>query len=173
MPLTAGAVYLIRNPLDVAVSLAYHMNKPIDGAIEFMSLSNASVSGDVAAVLTGSWSQNVASWAQNQSEDIGVIRYEDLLNDADLWFGAITRLIFGDGVIPSESIHEAIVKSSFQRLRAQEDAYGYVGAATGAERFFRAGHAGQWKDVLNVQQVERIVGVHGAYMKQFGYLPIA
>src|SRR5208282_1831838 len=33
---TSGAIYIVRNPLDVAISLSHHMAKTIDGAIETM-----------------------------------------------------------------------------------------------------------------------------------------
>jgi hypothetical protein len=37
----AGAIYIVRNPLDVAISYAHHLSKPIDFAIDFMNLKNA------------------------------------------------------------------------------------------------------------------------------------
>jgi Sulfotransferase domain len=172
LPLEAGAVYLIRNPLDVAVSLAHHMNKPVDTAIDFMSMSNASVWGDSAAVLTGSWSQHVVSWTQPQHKNVCVIRYEDLLHDAEIWFTTITRQIFVNRAVAAEPIRQAIEWSSFEVLRAQEEMYGFVGAATGTERFFRAGQSGLWKGVLTTQQVDRIVKSQGEQMNLFGYLPV-
>jgi len=39
--LAAGAIYIVRNPLDVAISYAHHLSKPIDFAIDFMNLKNA------------------------------------------------------------------------------------------------------------------------------------
>ena len=41
-----------------------------------------------------------------------------------------------------------------------------------AERFFREGRAGQWKEVLTLAQVQRIVDAHGEQMQRFGYLPL-
>src|SRR5579864_5134260 len=37
---TAGAVYIVRNPLDVAISFAKHMGTSIDEAIEQMAMDN-------------------------------------------------------------------------------------------------------------------------------------
>jgi hypothetical protein len=149
------------------------MNRPIDAAIDFMGLPNASFWGDSAIVLTDSWSQHVASWTGHQRRDISVIRYEDLLLDPDLWFAAIARQIFGDRGVPQESIRLAVERCSFARLRAQEDKSGYVGIATGSERFFRTGRAAQWREALTPAQIERIVNNHGELMRQYGYLPIS
>jgi len=32
---TAGAIYIVRNPLDVAISYAHHLGRSIDGQLEF------------------------------------------------------------------------------------------------------------------------------------------
>jgi hypothetical protein len=42
--------------------------------------------------------------------------------------------------------------------------------AWAAERFFREGRAGQWRERLAPAQIECIVRDHGAQMKHFGYL---
>jgi hypothetical protein len=41
-----------------------------------------------------------------------------------------------------------------------------------AQRFFREGRAGQWKDILSAEQIDRIVSDHREQMARFGYLPI-
>ncbi len=60
---TSGAIYIIRNPLDVAISYAHHMNCSIDEAIERMGTEN--VETDIAEKTVyevyGSWSQHVWS----------------------------------------------------------------------------------------------------------------
>src|SRR5438477_2055149 len=43
---TSGAIYIVRNPLDVAISYAHHLGRSIDRAIEFMNRQNAEVSGN-------------------------------------------------------------------------------------------------------------------------------
>lgn len=64
----------------------------------------------------------------------------------------------------------AIERSSFDELRKQEDEAGYREKPDSAERFFRAGRSGQWKDHLTRRQVRRIVQAHHAQMARFGYL---
>lgn len=169
---TSGAVYVIRNPLDVAISYAHHAGQPIDNAIEFMNQKDAETPTTEKQVyeVYGSWSQHVLSWTRKPHPAIFVMRYEDMLAEPHKTFGASARhLLFK----PTEAqLADAIDRSSFERLREQEEKEGFRERPDGAERFFREGRAGQWKEVLTSTQVQRIVDAHGEQMKRFGYLPL-
>jgi hypothetical protein len=169
---TAGAIYIVRNPLDVAISYAHHLGQSIDFAIDFMNMKNAETSVTEKQVyeVYGSWSQHVSSWTRKPHPAIYVMRYEDMLAKPQRTFGALARhLLF----TPSEKqLAEAIDRSSFERLREQEEKAGFKERPEKAERFFREGRAGQWKDVLTPAQVQRIVDAHGEQMQRFGYLPL-
>lgn len=97
------------------------------------------------------------------------MRYEDMLAESEKTFGGLARhLLF----TPSQQqLADAIKASSFDELRAQEDQEGFREKSKKAERFFREGRAGQWKDVLTRHQIDRIVRDHGEQMSRFGYLP--
>jgi hypothetical protein len=56
---------------------------------------------------------------------------------------------------------DAIDRSSFASLRAQEETEGFHERPTKTDRFFREGRAGQWKDILTASQVSQIVKDHG------------
>lgn len=167
---TSGAVYLVRNPLDVAVSFAHHMGASIDDAIEQMGLAGLEtpVTDKSVYEVYGSWSQNVASWTARPHRAVCVLRYEDLLDEP---FGTFARLARHLMLRPTpEQMDEAIARSSFERLRAQEAAKGFREKPDSAERFFREGKAGQWRKALSRRQVRRIVEAHGEAMGRFGYL---
>ncbi len=168
---TAGAIYIIRNPLDVAISYAHHMSKPIDFAIDFMNQKNAETGTGEKQVyeVYGSWSQHVLSWTRKPHPAIYVMRYEDMLAEPQKTFGGLARhLLFK----PSDrQLAGAIDRSSFARLREQEEKDGFRERPDGTDRFFREGRTGQWKDVLTPAQVQRIVDAHGEQMTRFGYLP--
>jgi hypothetical protein len=168
---TAGAIYIVRNPLDVAISYAHHLGRSINRSINLMNSKNAetSVSDKQVNELYGSWSQHVLSWTRKPHRAIYVMRYEDMLNEPQKTFGALARhLLFAP---TNEQLAEAIDRSSFERLREQEEKEGFRERPDKAERFFREGRADQWKDVLTPQQVQRIVDAHGEQMQRFGYLP--
>jgi hypothetical protein len=167
---TSGAVYIVRNPLDVAISLSHHMNKTIDQAIAVMdSLAETAVNEKRVHEVWDSWSNHVLSWTRKPHRAIYVMRYEDMLSDTEKTFGALAQHLLL-GATP-EQVTKAIDWSSFDKLKSQEEKDGFKEKPEHAERFFREGRAGQWKDILTPVQVDRIVKDHGEQMARFSYLP--
>lgn len=168
---TSGAIYIVRNPLDVAISLAHHINKPLDHAISVMATPDVETPINETRVheVWGSWSQHVESWTRKPHPAIYVMRYEDMLNEPEKTFGALARHLLLNPM--ADELALAIKRSSFESLRDQEGESGFKEKPEHAERFFREGRADQWKDVLTPQQVDAIINAHGEQMKRFGYLP--
>ncbi len=167
---TAGAIYVIRNPLDVAVSLAAHFDIPIDEAVDRMCLDNCMASGDGRGVYEfwGSWSQNVESWTGNPHPSIMPVRYEDMLSMPKAVFRAAADFI---AQRPSEEqLATAIRLSSFDRLRNAERKGGFQETIREGQQFFRIGRAGTWQKALTENQIGRIVGKHHLHMRRAGYL---
>ncbi len=168
---TAGAIYIVRNPLDVTISYAHHMGRSLDDTIAILGTQNAEVevSEDQVHEVYGSWSQHVMSWTRKAHPAIYIMRYEDMLADPKKTFSGLARhLLFSPS---DEQLVQAIKSSSFEELRAQEEESGFREKSKAAERFFREGRAGQWKDLLTPQQIDKIVKEHGEQMARFGYLP--
>jgi hypothetical protein len=171
---TAGAIYVVRNPLDVAISYAHHSGTSVDDAIKRMAATDAETAGNDRAVyeVHGSWSQHVGSWTRNPHRALQVVRYEDLLLDPQNSFAGLARHLLLDS--SHHRTATAIELSTFARLQAQERAKGFRERPDGAnQNFFREGRAGQWKDILAPAQIDRIVNDHGDQMQRFGYLPLA
>jgi hypothetical protein len=168
---TAGAIYIVRNPLDVAISYAHHLGCPLDETIAVMGRANAEIPVTETQVheVVGSWSQHVLSWTHKPHQTIYVMRYEDMLATPERTFGGLARHLLlspTPGQLP-----DAIERASFALLRAQEDSEGFQERPSQTGRFFREGRAGQWQDILTKEQVARIVKDHGPQMARFGYLP--
>ncbi len=167
---TAGAVYIVRNPLDVALSLASHISGTIDDAIDMMAARGTEtlVSDRSVYEVYGSWSQHVESWTRKAHQAIYVMRYEQMLEDPLRTFGALARHLL---LKPQEDqLRLAIERSSFENLRRQEEATGFKEKPEKAERFFRSGKSGEWQDKLTRRQVRQIVAAHHQQMQFFGYL---
>jgi hypothetical protein len=167
---TSGAIYLVRNPLDVAISFAHHMNSDIDAAVDLMALEGMETEVTEKSVyeVYGSWSQHVRSWTAKPHRAICVVRYEDMLERPFETFARLSRHLL---LRPTpEQIDEAVARSSFDRLRAQEEAHGFREKPDAARMFFREGKAGQWREGLSRRQVRRIVQAHAGQMSRFGYL---
>lgn len=173
LELTLGAVYILRDPRDVAVSLAHHMNQPVDQTIARM--------GDPEAVMERArrrmqtqlpqqlltWSGHAQSWLEAPIPLL-LLKYEDMLADPVTCFGTVARFL-GHEATP-ERIETAVEAVRFERLSALEDAQGFNEKPPGANRFFRRGIVDGWLDSLTPEQVERIESDHGVLMQKLGYL---
>ncbi|HXV24461.1 MAG TPA: sulfotransferase domain-containing protein [Alphaproteobacteria bacterium] len=169
---TAGAIYVVRNPLDVAVSYAHHLGASLDDTIAYMAKPRAMTpaSNNHVQELLGSWSEHVESWTTKPNRALHVVRYEDMLMKPQTAFGGIVRFL---GLKPPrERLERAIARSSFRVLQEQERRHGFKEKSAQAERFFREGKAGQWRKALTPEQVERVVSAHRQQMQRFGYYPL-
>jgi len=140
---SVGGIYLIRNPLDVAISLAHFRNEDIDRIIADMATLGLGDRGTDKLVgsITDTWSTHVRSWTERPNPLVHVARYEDLLAHPRDTFAAIANHVL---MKPTpEQLDQAIDLTSFQRLRKTEAAKGFRERPEQAERFFREGRAGQ------------------------------
>lgn len=167
---TSGAVYIVRNPLDVAISYAHHMSRSIDETITLMSMENMEtpVTEKVVYEVYGSWSQHVVSWTRVPHRAIYVMRYEDMLRDPKKEFGGLARHLL---LNPNATqLAQAIELSSFKKLKEQEESKGFREKPEKAERFFRDGTSGQWRTQLSKNQIQRIIHDHREQMMRFDYI---
>jgi len=169
---TAGAIYIIRNPLDVCISLAHHYAVDLDEAITILNNPQTGTVNDDRIVyeIHSSWSFHVNSWTAVPEPGKLVIRYEDLLDQPRATFGKVTKFL---GLKPTpDRLMRAIKNSSFEKLRGQEDKTGFNERPAKAQKFFRVGKAGQWRTTLTQEQIDRVVEAHKEQMKRFNYWPL-
>ncbi len=167
---TAGAIYIIRNPLDVVISYSLHYGFTIDEGIASLEDPQAGTQTSDMNVrqIFNTWSTHVMSWTQTPSPSLHVVRYEDLIDQPFKTFGRVAKFL---GLNPPRNrLQRAIAKSAFKVLRNQEDKHGFIERSSHT-RFFREGKAGQWKTVLAPEQVASIVSTHGEQMERFKYVP--
>lgn len=169
-----GAVYFIRNPLDVAISFANHSQCSIDKAI-------ANMANKKFAFCTGkykqhnqlrqwllSWSLHVDSWVSNQNIKVLVLRYEDMKkNPLPTFTRAVEFLRLGS---THAGIARALENASIEKLQQQEDVSGFSEKPAKVDRFFRKGIVGDWRNTLTPAQVNQIIQDHSSVMQRYGYL---
>lgn len=168
---TAGAIYLVRNPLDVALSYAHHNQCSVERAIDLMADQQHGLSlNDIHSQLPqhlGAWSEHVQSWLISSGIDVLIVRYEDLLARTAEIFEDVLRYL--GQPIDHERVRRAVMFSAFDRLQAQERVSGFQEKQPTAPSFFRSGRAGEGREVLTETQVKRIIDRHGPVMEQLKY----
>jgi hypothetical protein len=171
---TYATLYILRNPLDVAISYAHHSHCTVDEAIQFMAEDDHALVGSKRRLhnqlrqILLTWSGHVLSWVDAPGMNVMVVRYEELQRDPTAAFGAVVRFLG----LPEEParLQRAIAFSSFDTLKQQEQEHGFREKMPLAESFFRQGRSGGWRATLSPGQVQAIIAAHGAVMQRFGYL---
>ncbi len=171
MEYTAGAIYVVRNPLDMVISHADHYGYTIDESIANTAIEELKMaSGKFAYEIHCSWSRHVESWTARPSPGLHVMRYEDMkLRPTETFDGLVQFLRLP---VSRDRLQRAIEFSSFDTLRRLEDETGFVERSDKSKKFFRQGKAGGWRDVLTRAQVEAVVAAHEKQMRRFGYWPV-
>lgn len=171
---TVGAIYVVRDPLDVAVSYSHHYGVTLDEAVAAMNRhGNQSIANqeNFAYELHGTWSENVDSWTANPNPSLLVVRYEDMAREPQRTFAAVAGFL---GVRASPArIAAAVERSSFATLRDQERRRGFRERSRKSAEFFRAGEIGQGRRLLSAVLIDRLAASHEATMTRFGYGPAA
>jgi hypothetical protein len=171
---TIGAIYLVRNPLDVVISNAHHHGTDYDTAIARLANDAAALNHPSDRLLNQlrqkllSWKGHVLSWVDTTPFPVCLLRYEDMKATP---LETFTRAVRFAGLVRSKAqIEKAIRFSAFDVLQGQENATGFREKSVAASRFFRKGESGTWRKELSSEQIARIVADHGAVMRRFGYL---
>ena len=156
---SAGAIYLLRNPLDLASSYARWRKLPLDTAIAELATPafiSPPTPTDVYEYL-GSWSENVLSWTSSPSRAILVVRLEDLVRDPATILAALAEHL--------------LMKPTPPQLGRALDLADSLRAAAGVPSGAEATGIGAWRHTLSAAQAARIVASQRQQMSRFGYLP--
>ncbi len=144
------AVYLVRDPRDVALSeYAYQtalglVDMPLD---EYLPLFLTKGVNPFA-----SWSQHVKSWlsAPLPAENLLVVKFEDLRSDTAKGVAGIIQFF---GLEPDEArIRAAVTNNSVERMKAKEKENPQRASKKG--QFIRSGSVGGWRGKLNEAQIQ-------------------
>ena len=173
---THCALYFIRNPLDIAGSLANHMHFSIQDAIAMLNNSQACMAGQEFNLNKNpqmrqhlsDWSSHVNSWTLKPSFPVCVIRYEDMLSDTFETFNKALNFI-GWQYTPEE-ILKAIAATSFDVLSKQETEKGFSEKFRKSPKFFRSGTMRNWEKELTKEQVNKLILINKNTLNKYKYI---
>ena len=148
------AVYIYRDPRDVALSLYEHgdwiRREGVPSSTRFDSLTTIDMTIDVAYYYVQLWEKWVAS------KRALIIRYEDLIQDPFSTMGKVTTHL--GIVVPDHKLESVIHRYSMKnRASWQHDLH------------FNVGKIGRWKEKFSPSQIQRAQELYGDYLPQMGY----
>lgn len=166
---TAGAIYIVRNPLDVAVSYSEFRARSIDTTIKLMNSHGRVLPRPPLASyeVCGSWVEHVRSWTGKPHDRLLVLRYEDMLEQPEVSFRRVVDFLNME--VSDELLERALAATSFENLKAAEASGGFLERPPQSKEFFRAGRIGQWRELLSEAQVTLLLETCAADMRRFGY----
>ena len=179
---TAGYIYIVRDPRDIAISWSNHANLSYDESINFMIDFRSCIEWAQTKSLlpdnikpqtfVSSWDEHVLSWTNNRLEVPKLIlKYEDLVYKKDesikLMMSFFEKNFNIKFDLADQKIANILETTSFNKLKSHEEKNGFAEATSGA--FFRKGIKNQWKHELNVKQIKKIENKFRDFMNKFGY----
>ena len=165
------ALYIVRHPLDVLISLADFNGRDIESTIDVMTCSGFAVRKDGSGRMEvrGSWGEHVASWISSAPCPLLLVRYEELAAETERTLRDILSFL---GIpIVERRVQQALALSRFDKLREQEAEGSFIEshADTTSGRFFREGKSLQWLGKLGPEQASRLADACEKIMTPLGY----
>lgn len=164
-------IYIIRHPLDVAVSLAHHNSENVEKSLNKMNSSSYGLCLGKKRLFNQlpqnllSWSDHVQSWVLDSKLKVHVLKYEDMIDIPTQAFSE--SLDFLGLPYTDEALSKAIQNSDFNILKQQEQAGGFVEKPLNASSFFRKGDKSDWKNHIDKAQGEAFLQENEEIFKMF------
>lgn len=141
-------IYIMRNGLDVAVSLYHQAGRGAAPRMPFKAFFEAMLQGNLPA---GSWTEHVAGWVGNsKSLNVLYVTYEDLIRDLPTQARRVAEFC---GVPVQEADWARVhANCSFEYMREHEKKFdGWLRWNVNAAdmRFIRKGVVGGWRDLVD------------------------
>jgi len=169
-----AALYLVRDPRDIALSLASFWGWPVGQAVAFLNHPDADLQGIPKRFSQQifqkplDWSGHVSSWLDQKRVPTLLIRYEDLRGAPVRW---LTRAVEFLGLrVSAAAIARAVELTDFDRLKRGEETHGFSERFRADTAFFRRAEPGESRALLDREQRWLIERSHGSVMERLGYL---
>ena len=179
-----GAIYIVRDPRDVAKSYSNHNSTPIDESINHMKEFN--IGGGIKSkdrkneTIThiGSWSSHYTSWKEFDKVDrYLLIKYEDLVKETEKTFlkvlTFVCKLTKKKLDLDKNKLKNVLNTTSFESMQKLEKQNGFNEASNFNGKkvtFFKYGAKNNWKNFLTSENRKKIEDIFREEMKELGYL---
>tara|TARA_Y100000591_G_C21751261_1_gene654873 strand:- start:329 stop:1150 length:822 start_codon:yes stop_codon:yes gene_type:complete len=172
---TLGVIYLVRDPRNVVLSYARHLDISIEEAVKFMTTGKVIVND-----IQGNWSENYQSWkAFRENDKYLLIKYEELILKPEEVFLKILKFIFKlrniNFSIDRNKLDNVINSTTFDNLKNLEKNNDFKESMKEKKsgkkiNFFDKGGKRDWSKSLDKNLVNKIEDLFKHEMVELGYL---
>ena len=180
-----GAIYIVRDPRDIAKSYSNHNQTSIDESINHMKefnigggIKNSKDRKEETITHIGSWSSHYASWKEFDKVDrYLLIKYEDLVEETEKTFLKVLTFICKITKkkldLDKDKLKNVLNTTTFSNLQNLEKKNGFNEAQNFNGKkitFFKYGAENNWKNFLTTENRKKIEDTFRGEMKELGYL---
>ena len=180
---TLAAIYIIRDPRNVVTSIANHYQISIKDALNFMKDKQRGIVEKENNRYTGfqpllSWDLHIKSWTENTLYPTLILRYEDLILDANSTFEKVLNFIIkvtnSKNDINQQKLKKCVENCRFSNLKKMEKEMGFDESMTNKKTgnkivFFNLGEKNNYKEILEDNIVSKINECFKNELKKFKY----
>jgi aryl sulfotransferase len=171
--ITRGVIYILRNPFDIVASLSNHKVIDIESSAALLCDNSYTMSrktnglNKALSQYVGTWSNHVKSWTDVHSNNMLIVKYEDIVADPLKEFLKITGYM--ELNYSREDIEIAVNKTNINNLQKLEQQEKFMEAPR-VEKFFRTGKAGNWRNEITIDQAEKIIACNYDILLKYNYI---
>ena len=178
---TLGAIYVVRDPRNVILSLSNHFDYSIEKSLEMICNKKQIITNPtkenryLGFTVVSDWQNHYRTWKIFKLVEVKIVKYEDLILSPKNTFISILNFInkFMQVDIDEDRIKNVLMSTEFSKLQQSENKYGFKESSNMSgfnKKFFNLGPKNDWKNLLKKEIQEKIENHFKEEMKELGYL---
>ena len=178
---TLGAIYVVRDPRNVILSLSNHFDYSIEKSLEMICNKKQIITNPTKEnryfgfTVVSDWQNHYRTWKNFKLVEVKIVKYEDLILSPKNTFISILNFInkFMQVDIDEDRIKNVLMSTEFSKLQQSENKYGFKESSNMSgfnKKFFNLGPKNNWKNLLKKEIKEKIENHFKEEMKELGYL---
>jgi len=178
---TLGAIYVVRDPRNVILSLSNHFDYSIEKSLEMICNKKQIITNPTKKnryfgfTVVSDWQNHYRTWKSCKLVEVKIVKYEDLILSPKNTFISILNFInkFMQVDIDEDRIKNVLMSTEFSKLQQSENKYGFKESSNMSgfnKKFFNLGPKNDWKNLLKKEIKEKIENHFKEEMKELGYL---
>lgn len=180
---TLGAIYVVRDPRNVILSLSNHFDYSIEKSLEMICNKKQIITNPtkenryLGFTVVSDWQNHYRTWKNCKLVEVKIVKYEDLILSPKNTFISILNFInkFMQVDIDEDRIKNVLMSTEFSKLQQSENKYGFKESSNMSgfnKKFFNLGPKNDWRLILDDRNRNKIEKSFQVEMQELGYLKL-